>query len=114
MELQEGLNISLEKLEDFCKTHTVVGPPIHVGEITLIPFIEVLFGVGTSGSADKDSVKGGGAVGIGARIAPSGVLVVKREEITLLPLRDKNSLEKVIEIIPEIMERLPKKGERRR
>ena len=96
MELQKGLKITLTELADFCQTHTVVGQPVHIGEITLVPFIEVLFGVA-----------GGSPVAAGARIAPSSVLVVRGEEITLFPLRDKSALDKAIEIIPEIIKKLP-------
>lgn len=92
----EGLKNTLGQLEDLFQTHTVVGQPIHIGELTLVPFIEVVVGVA-----------GGGIIGMGARIAPSGVLAVRGEEMKFFSMRDKSSLDQVIEIIPAILEKLP-------
>ena len=52
------LNTLFERLEKLLRTETVVGEPLHVGSITIIPLITVSMGVGgreEAGSANKNS-----------------------------------------------------------
>ncbi|MHB1654479.1 MAG: GerW family sporulation protein [Desulfitobacteriaceae bacterium] len=106
--ISENINSIFEKLENFIKTKTVVGEPLKVGEITIIPFIDISFGLGTGGGGgtDEKGSKGtGGGAGTGARIAPSAVLVIKGDQVQLLPIKKAGSLEKLIEMVPDLVEK---------
>ncbi len=97
-----------ERLEKFLQTKTVVGEPIVVGSITLIPIISVSFGLGGGGGeggTPSDTGSGSGA-GAGGRVSPKAILVIKNDEVSLLPISDKGSLEKIIEMVPGIVEKL--------
>ncbi len=98
-----------EKLEKFLRTETVVGDPLQVGNITLIPIITVSFGVGGGEGAGKDS-KGndgsGGGGGVGCRISPNAVLVIKDDEVSLVSLAGKGSFEKFMNMVPEIVNKI--------
>ena len=102
-------NNLFEKLEKFLKTETVVGNPIQVGNITLIPIITVSFGVGGGEGSGKDS-KGndgsGGGGGVGCRISPNAVLVIKNDEVDLISLAGKGSLEKIVNMVPDIVSKI--------
>lgn len=104
------LNTLFEHLEKFFRTETVVGAPIQVGQVTLIPLIEVGFGAGVGGGSGKDS-KGndgaGGGTGTGAKISPNAVLVIRGDEVSLLNLKDKGSLGKVLEMVPDLIAKMP-------
>jgi uncharacterized spore protein YtfJ len=90
-------NTLFEKLEKFLRSETVVGDPIQIGNITLIPIITVSFGVAGGEGSGKDG-KGndgnGGGGGVGGRISPNAVLVIKNDEVSLVSLAGKGSLEK--------------------
>lgn len=106
MELKENLNAIFEKLEKFFQTETVVGEPITVGQVTLLPIIDVTFGLGAGGGSGKDG-KGndgtGGGAGVGAKIAPNSILIIKGEEVSIISLKDRGSLEKVLELVPDLV-----------
>jgi len=105
----EVFNTLFEKLEKFIRTETVVGEPFQVGSITMVPVITVSFGVGGGEGAGKDN-KGndgsGGGGGVGCKIAPNAILVVKNEEISVIPLTNRGSLEKIVEMVPEILSKV--------
>ncbi len=104
--ISENINNIFEKLENFIKTKTVVGEPLTVGETTLIPFIDISFGLGTGGGGgtdEKGSQGTGGGAGTGARMAPSAVLVIKGDQVQLLPIKKAGSLEKLIEMVPDLV-----------
>ncbi len=99
------LNTLFERLEKILRTDTVIGEPLQVGCITLIPLITVSLGVGGregSGKTNKHNsdCDYGGA---GCKISPIAILVIKNEEVSVLPLTEKGSIEKIVEIIPEII-----------
>lgn len=112
MDINEKIQAMFDKLENFLRTETVVGNPITVGEVTLIPIIEIAFGLGSGATASKDS-KGldgsGGGVGAGAKITPNAMMVIKGEEVSVIPLKNRDSLEKVLEMVPDILSRFTKK-----
>ena len=98
-----------EKLEKFLCTETVVGEPFQVGSITMVPIISVSFGAGGGEGSGKDS-KGndgsGGGGGVGCKISPNAMLVIKNEELSFVPLAGKGSLEKIVEMVPEILSKV--------
>ncbi len=108
-------NTLFERLEKLLRTETVVGEPLHVGCITLIPLITVSLGVGgregTGTNKDLFDADYGGA---GFKISPHAILIIKNEEVSVLPLTEKGSLEKIVEIIPEIISRMDCFDERNR
>ncbi len=74
------------------------------------------FGLGVGGGSGKDN-KGndgtGGGTGAGGRIAPNSILVIKGDQVSLMALKDRGSLEKIIEMVPEIVNKgKDKMGER--
>lgn len=102
----ELFNTLFEKLENFIKTETVVGDPFQVGNITMVPIISVSFGVGGgegSGKDNKGNDGSGGGGGVGAKITPNSMLVIKNDEISVVPLTSRGSLEKIAEMVPEII-----------
>lgn len=107
--IQEGFDSLFSNLEKLIKTETVIGEPIVVGEVTLVPIISVMFGCGTGGATEKDNKgipgnSGGG--GGGAKISPNAILVIKKDEVTMLPVKGKGNLESLVNIVPEIVSKI--------
>ena len=117
MDIKENTEVLFSKLENFFKTETVVGKPIQIGDITLVPFITVTFGCGTGGGEGTDPKSkqegGGSGIGAGAKITPNAVLVIKEDTIQMLPIGDKSNLNKLMELVPNIVSKLKKKNEKK-
>ncbi|MFW6135021.1 MAG: GerW family sporulation protein [Elusimicrobiota bacterium] len=116
--MNEALNKELgslfEKLQEFLTSRTIIGKEIQVGDTTLIPVIELTFGMGSgsSGGMDEKKQQGSGeGVGFGAKARPSAVIVIQKGQVELLPLGKPGALEKIMEKIPDIMDRIPKTEE---
>ncbi len=114
LNLSENVNTLFEDLEQFLTSKTVIGEAIGIGEITLVPIINLTFGVGTGGGngSDEKGIKGMGAGGgVGAKVAPAAILVIKGDSVEMLPIKSSNGLEKLMDRVPEIVSKIKiKKG----
>ncbi|MFW6282127.1 MAG: GerW family sporulation protein [bacterium] len=95
------------KLEKFLKTETIIGEPIEAGDVNLIPVISASFGMGgglglSENGSDKDE---GGGGGLGARITPTAILVIQENDVKLVTLEGKGSLDKLVDMVPELMDK---------
>ncbi|MCL2171838.1 MAG: GerW family sporulation protein [Defluviitaleaceae bacterium] len=98
----------ITQLEGFISTKTVVGEAIVCGKTTVIPLIDVSIGLGGGASAGDESkkkaaVNGGG---LGAKIKPSALLVVDESGVQLVNINQKDSINKLIDMIPGIAQKL--------
>jgi uncharacterized spore protein YtfJ len=66
-----------DKLVGQLTSANVVGEPIRAGDVTVVPFAAIQFGVGSAGAA---TAVGGG---MGGRVVPLGVLLVQGDEVRL-------------------------------
>jgi len=115
-EINKQVEMLFEKLKDFITSKTVVGEEIKIGKLTLIPIIEVTFGMGSGtggGKYAKDQEGSGVGMGLGVKARPSAFIVIKDEGVELLSLHKPGSLEKLIEKFPEIVEKFPYKPGKR-
>ncbi len=113
-DFKENVEVIFDKLENFLKTKTVVGEPITIGGTTLVPFINITFGMGVGGGNGTDE-KGngglGGGGGTGAKIAPTAVLVIQNDKVELLPIKKSGGLDKLVDMVPGIIEKINDKKE---
>ncbi|HOQ38070.1 MAG TPA: spore germination protein GerW family protein [Acetivibrio sp.] len=108
-DVNENVSVLFDKLEKFLTSKTVIGEPIKVGEATLIPFISTSFGLGTGGGSGSDTRGDQGTgvgSGMGAKISPTAVLVIKGDNIEMLPIKKSSSFEKLVEMVPEIVSKV--------
>ncbi|MBN2110940.1 MAG: sporulation protein [Methanosarcinaceae archaeon] len=97
------------ELERLVNTKTVVGDPVIYGDTTIIPVTRVSFGFGSGGGEGKkkDAEEGfGGGGGAGARIEPIAFIVLSPGGVELLPVSGKAGFEKVIESVPELIDKI--------
>ena len=91
-------------LESHLSTKTIIGEPIYCGDTVIFPMADVSFGV-AAGAFNKEA-KNNGAGGAGAKITPSAVLVIQNGTSKIVNIKDKDSLNKLIELIPDIINKL--------
>lgn len=94
-------------MDNFVTTKTVVGDAVHVGDTIILPLVEATFGVG-AGAASGDKNKGGG--GMGGKITPSAVLVIQNGVTRLVNIKNQDSVTKLIDMVPDLVNRFSKKG----
>ena len=84
-------------------TKMVVGDATQVGDTIILPLVDVSFGVGAGASAgDK---KNGGGGGFSAKMTTSAVLVIKDGSTKLVNIKNQDTVTKVLDMIPDIVEK---------
>lgn len=106
--IQSIMNVTMEKLRAMVDADVITGTPIEVGNLTLIPVSRVSFGL-ASGGSDFPSKSGqlfGGGGGAGVSVVPIAFMVVKGEEVKMLPVYNEvSNVEKAITMAPEIIDK---------
>ena len=95
-------------MENFISTKTVVGEAITVDDTIILPLVDVTFGVGAAAD-DKEGKSGKGGGGLGAKITPSAVLVIKDGQTRLVNVKNQDSLTKLLEMAPDLMDKIKSK-----
>lgn len=101
----ESLEILFDKMEDFISTKTVVGESIVLGDVTLVPIIEVSVGLGAGGNDRTDNKSCGGG-GLGAKITPSAVIAITNGNIQLINIKNQDAVSKLIDMAPGVVSKL--------
>lgn len=98
-------------MENFISSKTVVGDSIKVDDSTMIlPLVEVSFGVGAGASKEEKRNNSGG--GMGGKMSPSAVLVVKDGVPKLVNIKEQSGLTKILDMVPDFIDRFTgNKGE---
>ncbi|GHV40944.1 hypothetical protein FACS189490_06940 [Clostridia bacterium] len=107
--LTENLEALFGKMEGFVSTKTVVGEPVSIGGVIIVPLVDVSFGLGAGGGGGDNTEKGkkelnGG--GLGAKISPSAVLVILNDTVQLVNVKNQESVNKLIDMVPGILQKL--------
>ena len=98
-----SLNVLFDKVEDIVSTKTIVGDAITLGDLTLLPLIEVSVGVGVG---TKEGAKEDSAGGMGAKITPSAVLVIQNGNVQMINIKNQDAVNKLIDMAPGIASKL--------
>jgi len=110
--VKDNLQDLFSKLEGHLSTKTVVGEPVHIGEVILIPLVDVSLGMGTAmvanteEDAGKKGGKDGGGGALGAKMTPSAVVVISGGTVQLVNIKNQESVNKVLDMIPGILSKL--------
>lgn len=121
--VKELLELVTGKLETVAQSDAVVGEPIEVGGVTLVPLTRISLGFGMGGgegdgqgfgpgahSGRKRAVgpqgKGiGGGTGGGAKVRPVGVAIFSADGVEILPIKDKKGLlDRLFDKVPELVD----------
>lgn len=103
-------------MENFISSKTVVGEAINMGNTIILPLVDVTFGVGagaSEGSQENKSNGAGGGGGLGAKISPSAVLVIQDGQTKLVNVKNQDSLSKIIDMVPDIMDKFSSKDKKK-
>jgi len=111
-ELKKGevMESLLSGMDKFLSSKTVVGEPIQVGDTTLIPLVDVSFGIAAgTGQADRKSADRGG---MGGRMTPNAVIMVKDGKTRLINIRNQDAVTRILDLVPELLGRFTEPKDR--
>ncbi|NLZ81851.1 MAG: sporulation protein [Clostridiales bacterium] len=97
-------------MDSFITTKTVVGDAIHVGDIIILPLVEVTFGVGAGAASEERKNNGGG--GMGGKIIPSAVLVIQNGSAKLVNVKNQDGINKILDMVPDFITRFTSKDKK--
>jgi len=115
------------RLEEAAQSDVVVGEPIAIGGITIVPLSRLSVGFGGGGGEGEGDVpnhhhrrgrggrgKGTGqGAGMGARVRPVGVAIFSEDGVEVMPIADKKGLlDKIFDKVPDVIELVKKAQEK--
>lgn len=113
--LSSLMGSTMDKVRAMADVNAVVGDPIVAGEVTIIPVSRVSYGFASGGSdfasknqkPDAANAFGGGS-GAGVNIVPIAFLVVRGENVRLLPVMPPpgGTVDRVVDMVPELVDKV--------
>ena len=103
---QGNMETIFKGMEEFISTKTVVGQPVTVGDTVILPLVDVSFGAAASAKAEPQRHGGGG--GLGGKMSPSALLVIQDGRTRLINIKNTDTVTKLMDLVPEVMNRLKK------
>ena len=89
---------------------TVVGDAIHINDTSILPLVDVSFGIGAGSSSADKKEKGMG--GIGGKMSPSAVIVIQGGKTKLVNVKNQDTITKILDMVPDVVDRFTGKDER--
>ena len=107
--LNETVNSLFHGMEGFLTSKTVVGEPIYIKDTIILPLVDVSFGMGAGAfEAEKKNRSGGG---IGGKLTPSAVLVIRDGQTKLVNVKNQETIVKLLDMVPDVIDKFTKKEE---
>ncbi|MBD5451447.1 MAG: sporulation protein [Lachnospiraceae bacterium] len=103
------INSMMQGMEKFLSSKTVVGEPTQIGDTIIVPLVDVTFGVGAG--AAKNDKKDGGAGGMTGKMSPSAVLVIKNGQVRLVNIKNQDTVNKIVDMVPDLLDRIMSKDD---
>ena len=123
----EGLMLTaMNSIQEMIDVNTIIGEPIETSNgIVIIPISKVGFGFAAGGSEFKGEtideytkkekeeeiqyrLPFGGGSGAGVNITPVAFLIVQEEGVKLIPISHSSALDKLLDYVPDLMEKISK------
>ncbi|MBP5159793.1 MAG: GerW family sporulation protein [Lachnospiraceae bacterium] len=92
-------------MDSFITTKTVVGDAVRFDDGTIIlPLVDVSFGVGAGAFAGTSKNSAGG--GMGGKITPNSVLVIKDGMVKLVSVNNQDKISKILDSAPDVIDKV--------
>lgn len=114
--IQGLMKTTMDSLREMIDVNTIIGDPIETKDGKLIiPISKVSIGFASGGSEfnkeegkseGKSNFPFGGGSGAGMAVNPVAFLIVQGDDVKLMPVTYDNSLERVVDNIPNLIQEL--------
>lgn len=105
---QNAIESLMSGMNAFVSSKTIVSDPIIIGDTTLIPLVDVSFGMGVGSLAGEKKKNTNG--GLGGKISPSAIIIIKNNTVKVVNTKEQNSFNKILDMIPEYVEKFMNKA----
>ena len=96
-------------MDNFITTKPVVGEAISVDDGSVIlPLVDVSFGVAAGAFANSKDAKNNGGGGMGGKIQPSAVLIIKDGSARLVNIKNQDGITKILDLVPDVISKFDK------
>lgn len=103
------MDVTMDKLRAMVDANTIIGDPIVVDGVTLIPVSKVSFGFATGGSDFPSKTQSGlfgGGGGAGVTVSPVAFIAVSDGNVRMMPVYNElSSFDKAMAMAPDVLER---------
>ena len=97
----------LTELKKLSSTEMIIGEPVTVNDVTVIPVSKVSVGFGAGGGVKKTKEGEGEATGGGVSIEPVAIMVIRGDKSELITMKKEGTgFGQVIDLIPQIFEKV--------
>ena len=103
--MKENIAAVFDGVKAISNTKQVVGEPYHIGETTIIPFLETSVGAGFG-----EFKEGKDASGMAVKVRPIACLVLQKGFTKLVNLSDSDPINKALDMIPDLVNKITHKG----
>ncbi len=97
-------------MDHVISSKTVVGDAIHINDTIILPLVDVSFGMGAGYFSGDKKDKGTG--GLGGKISPSAVLVIKNGTTRLVNIKNQDTITKILDMVPDVIDKFTSKEEK--
>jgi sporulation protein YtfJ len=111
--IQGLMHTAMDSIKQMVDVNTVVGDAVETGDGgVIIPVSRVSFGFAAGGGeygrprAEGAEAPFGGGSGAGVSVQPVGFLVVRGGDIRLLPVESNATVERLIDMAPDLLEQV--------
>lgn len=104
----ETVSALFKGIDGFVSSKTVVGEAITAGDAIIIPLVDISFGMG-AGSFAQDK-KGNAGGGLGGKIQPTAVLVIKDGSTKMISVKNQDVATKIVDMIPDLIDKFHDKN----
>ena len=100
---KETVSSLFKGMDGFVSAKTVVG------DTSILPLVDVSFGVGAGAFAGDKKNNGGG--GLAGKMSPCAVLVIQNGTTKLVNVKNQDGLTKVLDMVPDFVNRFAPGGD---
>ena len=105
------IEATINQIKNVVDVSTIIGQPIVVGEVTILPVSKVTYGFASGGSdlpnkTNKELFAGGG--GAGVTMQPLAFLIVSEGGVRILEISSKynNGLDRALTMAPDLIDKV--------
>ena len=102
-QFKETMDSLFKGMNGVVSSKTVVGDAIHIGDIIILPLVDVSFAVGAGAFNAESKEKGAG--GLGGKMTPSAVLVIQNGMTKLVNIKNQDTITKILDMVPDVIDR---------
>lgn len=111
-EFQGVVESLLKGMDTVLSTKTVVGEATTVGDTIILPLVDVAFGVGAGAGNNNQKGSASGAGGLGGKMTPSAVLVIRNGSVKLVNIKNQDTVTKILDMLPDLVDKFAQPKEK--